>query len=238
MHWGITKKNTNSIRLVISTEKREAWWTSASPLQKLLQHPELSNSQLLADFLSPNSTESQFLDRMLPDVNLGIVRVYQCDGLCLGRGRTCHARSRVVCAARPWVWVKRWWWWAVGKQCITEIKYLCFTGKIIKSVPSKLIKEVSNALLGCGLLATVQCFISIPKLCVSSVRKGNIWSLSSSRSSTPANPPNPSRVAPSSPSSAPPQKTTKRSGTLAHIHASHTRRHILLCWASHPKLKI
>uniref|UniRef100_A0A8C4HW86 Sorting nexin 14 n=1 Tax=Dicentrarchus labrax TaxID=13489 RepID=A0A8C4HW86_DICLA len=41
-------------------------------LQRLLQHPELSNSQLLADFLSPFSTESQFLDRMLPDVNLGL----------------------------------------------------------------------------------------------------------------------------------------------------------------------
>ncbi|XP_039981022.1 sorting nexin-14 isoform X3 [Xiphias gladius] len=40
-------------------------------LQRLLRHPELSNSQLLADFLSPHSMESQFLDRMLPDVNLG-----------------------------------------------------------------------------------------------------------------------------------------------------------------------
>ncbi|XP_028252620.1 sorting nexin-14-like isoform X2 [Parambassis ranga] len=40
-------------------------------LQRLLLHPELSNSQLLADFLSPHSMESQFLDRMLPDVNLG-----------------------------------------------------------------------------------------------------------------------------------------------------------------------
>ncbi|KAK2889794.1 sorting nexin-14-like isoform X3 [Channa argus] len=40
-------------------------------LQRLLHHPELSNSQLLADFLSPHSMESQFLDRMLPDVNLG-----------------------------------------------------------------------------------------------------------------------------------------------------------------------
>ncbi|KAM9703716.1 LOW QUALITY PROTEIN: sorting nexin-14-like [Menidia menidia] len=40
-------------------------------LQRLLQHPELRNSQLLADFLSPHSLESQFLDRMLPDVNLG-----------------------------------------------------------------------------------------------------------------------------------------------------------------------
>lgn len=42
-------------------------------VQKLLQHPELSNSQLLADFLSPHSMESQFLDKMLPDVNLGTV---------------------------------------------------------------------------------------------------------------------------------------------------------------------
>ncbi|XP_030123409.1 sorting nexin-14 isoform X4 [Taeniopygia guttata] len=40
-------------------------------LQKLLQHPELSNSQLLADFLSPNGGETQFIDKMLPDVNLG-----------------------------------------------------------------------------------------------------------------------------------------------------------------------
>ncbi|XP_024146813.1 sorting nexin-14 [Oryzias melastigma] len=40
-------------------------------LQKLLKHPELSNSQLLADFLSPFSLESQFLEKMLPDVNLG-----------------------------------------------------------------------------------------------------------------------------------------------------------------------
>lgn len=40
--------------------------------KKLLQHPELSNSQLLADFLSPNGGETQFLDKMLPDVNLGM----------------------------------------------------------------------------------------------------------------------------------------------------------------------
>ncbi|XP_016521357.1 sorting nexin-14 isoform X2 [Poecilia formosa] len=40
-------------------------------LQRLLLLPELSNSQLLADFLSPFSLESQFLDKMLPDVNLG-----------------------------------------------------------------------------------------------------------------------------------------------------------------------
>uniref|UniRef100_A0A0D9RXR2 Sorting nexin-14 n=1 Tax=Chlorocebus sabaeus TaxID=60711 RepID=A0A0D9RXR2_CHLSB len=39
--------------------------------KKLLQHPELSNSQLLADFLSPNGGETQFLDKILPDVNLG-----------------------------------------------------------------------------------------------------------------------------------------------------------------------
>ena len=42
-------------------------------LQKPLQHPELSNSQLLADFLSPHSMESQFLDKMLPDVNFGML---------------------------------------------------------------------------------------------------------------------------------------------------------------------
>ncbi|KAL7987919.1 hypothetical protein Chor_006838 [Crotalus horridus] len=40
-------------------------------LQKLSQHPELSNSQLLADFLSRNGGETQFLDKILPDVNLG-----------------------------------------------------------------------------------------------------------------------------------------------------------------------
>ncbi|KAM5163947.1 sorting nexin-14 isoform 2-T2 [Mantella aurantiaca] len=40
-------------------------------LQNLLQHPELSNSQLLADFLSPNSLETQFHDKILPDVNIG-----------------------------------------------------------------------------------------------------------------------------------------------------------------------
>uniref|UniRef100_A0AAY5EA23 PX domain-containing protein n=1 Tax=Electrophorus electricus TaxID=8005 RepID=A0AAY5EA23_ELEEL len=40
-------------------------------LQNLLGRPELSNSQLLADFLSPHSMETQFLEKMLPDVNLG-----------------------------------------------------------------------------------------------------------------------------------------------------------------------
>ncbi|XP_061667394.1 sorting nexin-14-like isoform X2 [Syngnathoides biaculeatus] len=50
------------------TSKRENF---EDYLQKLLRYPELSNSQLLADFLSPHSVESQFVDRMLPDVNLG-----------------------------------------------------------------------------------------------------------------------------------------------------------------------
>uniref|UniRef100_A0A6Q2ZCD5 Sorting nexin-14 n=1 Tax=Esox lucius TaxID=8010 RepID=A0A6Q2ZCD5_ESOLU len=50
------------------TSKREDF---QAYLQKLLQHPELSNSQLLADFLSPHSRDSQFVDKMLPDVNLG-----------------------------------------------------------------------------------------------------------------------------------------------------------------------
>ncbi|XP_071386989.1 sorting nexin-14-like isoform X1 [Centroberyx affinis] len=50
------------------TSKREEF---EEYLKRLLQHPELSNSQLLADFLSPHSVESQFLDKMLPDVNLG-----------------------------------------------------------------------------------------------------------------------------------------------------------------------
>lgn len=45
--------------------------------QKLLQHPELSNSQLLADFLSPHSMESQFHDKMLPDVNLGTASCHE-----------------------------------------------------------------------------------------------------------------------------------------------------------------
>lgn len=40
-------------------------------LKRLLLLPELSQSQLLADFLSPHSIESQFMDKMLPDVNLG-----------------------------------------------------------------------------------------------------------------------------------------------------------------------
>ncbi|XP_063773033.1 sorting nexin-14 isoform X3 [Pseudophryne corroboree] len=50
------------------TSKREEF---EEYLQRLLQHPELSNSQLLADFLSPNSLETQFHDKILPDVNLG-----------------------------------------------------------------------------------------------------------------------------------------------------------------------
>lgn len=119
-------------------------WLSSFLLQNLLQHPELSNSQLLADFLSPHSTESQFLDRMLPDVNLGTVRVCQCDGLCWAGETQRGALCRDVCATWPWLSVRRLWWWIVRKPFITEIKYLCFTGKIIKSVPSKLIKEVRN----------------------------------------------------------------------------------------------
>ncbi|KAK6307014.1 hypothetical protein J4Q44_G00221620 [Coregonus suidteri] len=43
---------------------------SMSIFQKLLQHPELSNSQLLEDFPSPRGLASQFVDKMLPDVNL------------------------------------------------------------------------------------------------------------------------------------------------------------------------
>lgn len=78
-------------------EKRER--ISIFSLQKLLQHPELSNSQLLADFLSPHSTESQFLDRMLPDVNLGTVRVCQCDGLCWDGEMQRRAQCRDVCKA-------------------------------------------------------------------------------------------------------------------------------------------
>uniref|UniRef100_A0AAR2L530 PX domain-containing protein n=1 Tax=Pygocentrus nattereri TaxID=42514 RepID=A0AAR2L530_PYGNA len=45
-------------------------------LQNLLRHPELSNSQLLADFLSPYGMETQFLDKMLPDVNLAVLLSY------------------------------------------------------------------------------------------------------------------------------------------------------------------
>ncbi|XP_056873045.1 sorting nexin-14-like isoform X1 [Takifugu flavidus] len=51
--------------LVSKREEFEAY------LQRLLKHPELSNSQLLADFLSPHSEESQFLDKTLADVRLG-----------------------------------------------------------------------------------------------------------------------------------------------------------------------
>uniref|UniRef100_A0A3B3YP94 Sorting nexin-14 n=1 Tax=Poecilia mexicana TaxID=48701 RepID=A0A3B3YP94_9TELE len=59
------------------TSKREEF---EEYLQRLLQHPELSNSQLLADFLSPHSMESQFLDKMLPDVNLGATGEGSCKG--------------------------------------------------------------------------------------------------------------------------------------------------------------
>uniref|UniRef100_A0A3Q2PDM5 Sorting nexin 14 n=1 Tax=Fundulus heteroclitus TaxID=8078 RepID=A0A3Q2PDM5_FUNHE len=68
---------THSFRLN-GPEPADGGWSCRSEssasvlcLQRLLLHPELSNSQLLADFLSPFSLESQFLDKMLPDVNLG-----------------------------------------------------------------------------------------------------------------------------------------------------------------------
>lgn len=120
------------------------------PLQKLLQHPELSNSQLLADFLSPHSVESQFLDKMLPDVNLGTARA--CDRKWSDRLRasvtTRPTRRGNVGPTRPWAFEwrnvddrdggERKW----QSHTSAEMKYLCFAGKIIKSVPSKLIKEV------------------------------------------------------------------------------------------------
>lgn len=59
-------------------------------MQRLLQHPELSNSQLLADFLSPYSMESQFLDRMLPDVNLGMFTSY-----ISSLSEACHVKVKV-----------------------------------------------------------------------------------------------------------------------------------------------
>ncbi|KAK1888656.1 Sorting nexin-14 [Dissostichus eleginoides] len=62
------QKNNRTQELDFLESKREEF---EEYLQRLLQHPELSNSQLLADFLSPHSMESQFLERMLPDVNLG-----------------------------------------------------------------------------------------------------------------------------------------------------------------------
>lgn len=40
------------------------------------------------------------------------------------------------------LWYRKW-----QSHTSAEMKYLCFAGKIIKSVPSKLIKEVRNALL-------------------------------------------------------------------------------------------
>uniref|UniRef100_A0A671L3H5 Sorting nexin-14-like n=1 Tax=Sinocyclocheilus anshuiensis TaxID=1608454 RepID=A0A671L3H5_9TELE len=56
-------------------------------LQNLLHHPELSNSQLLADFLSHHSIESQFNDKMLPDVNLGKVESGVTDKLNAAKGQ-------------------------------------------------------------------------------------------------------------------------------------------------------
>lgn len=97
----------------------------------------------------------------------------QCDGLCLS-SRACQTRCENVWSAWPWAAVKRYLCFRqrlnVAEPYITEIKYLCFTGKIIKSVPSKLIKEVRHAFLlmcvyvclcGLGLpshLPTIQMF--------------------------------------------------------------------------------
>uniref|UniRef100_A0A804HID8 Sorting nexin-14 n=5 Tax=Hominidae TaxID=9604 RepID=A0A804HID8_HUMAN len=92
-------------------------------LQKLLQHPELSNSQLLADFLSPNGGETQFLDKILPDVNLAKISL-----LHQSNKRLLHSKG--------------------NKQQSEETTcrmggniYGYFTWKIIKSVPGKLMKE-------------------------------------------------------------------------------------------------
>ncbi|GAB1294507.1 Sorting nexin-14 [Apodemus speciosus] len=96
-------------------------------LQKLVQHPELSNSQLLADFLSPNGGETQFLDKILPDVNLGPVEIF-----------------------REFVWAKHE---ANGRSFVQQEKAVGLVlaprterkrhrgRKIIKSVPGKLMKE-------------------------------------------------------------------------------------------------
>ncbi|KAG7269812.1 hypothetical protein CRUP_027155, partial [Coryphaenoides rupestris] len=56
---------------IIGPKNYEFLTSKREDFQEYLQHPELINSQLLADFLSPHSMESQFLDKMLPDVNLG-----------------------------------------------------------------------------------------------------------------------------------------------------------------------
>lgn len=107
---------------------------------------------------------------MLPDVNLGTVRVCRIDVMdWLGEAKPLRQTSPQRCLRSPTLGLSEKMVMVVGKQYITEIKYLCFAGKIIKSVPSKLIKEVSHALLGCvcmqglvgGLLATVQCSISV-----------------------------------------------------------------------------
>lgn len=70
-HAILERPTERAIALLVTANKRKRGFMFLSILQKLLQHPELSNSQLLADFLSPHSMESQFLDKMLPDVNLG-----------------------------------------------------------------------------------------------------------------------------------------------------------------------
>ncbi|XP_027266785.1 sorting nexin-14 isoform X6 [Cricetulus griseus] len=95
-------------------------------LQKLLQHPELSNSQLLADFLSPNGGETQFLDKILPDVNLGAHgdQKRPLDPLEL------ELKTAVNCSS-----------WIETKLRSSEEQQVLLTWKIIKSVPGKLMKE-------------------------------------------------------------------------------------------------
>uniref|UniRef100_A0A8D3E3M4 Sorting nexin 14 n=1 Tax=Scophthalmus maximus TaxID=52904 RepID=A0A8D3E3M4_SCOMX len=68
-HLKIFPPNESSDQRIMNSSRQRG--KSLRSICRLVQHPELSNSQLLADFLSPHSVESQFLDRMLPDVNLG-----------------------------------------------------------------------------------------------------------------------------------------------------------------------
>lgn len=137
-------------------------------VQRLLKHPELSNSQLLADFLSPHSEESQFLDKTLADVRLGTIISYNLPdwsdlllfhGLMVGFDLRCLA---LFCRS---------------------------TGKIFKSVPGKLIKEVSCTRPPSGPVSSSH-HANLSDLLLS--REDRTWSPSSSPSSTPVSPPSPS----------------------------------------------